>query len=84
MAVGGHVVVGSAVEVGLERVDADEDAASFGSEDPGAGFVVASEPFLAGDERPAGQWPTVLFGDVVADADGLALGEAGFEEAPEL
>jgi hypothetical protein len=83
MAVGADIVVGAAVEVGLERVDAYEDAiGSVAAEQDGLGVIEASDPVLEGKEGAGTDWPTIL--DLLADADHLGGREGGCEETLEL
>ena len=83
MAIGGYVVVAAAVEVGLEGIDADEDAIeSVLSEEDGVWGVEAFDPFLDWEEGSAGVGFAVL--DLFADADDFGGSEGGFEESFEL
>jgi hypothetical protein len=76
MAVRADIVVRTAVEVGLERVDADVDSFdSVGSEQDGVGGIESLKPILDRQERSRGHWLTVL--DLLADADHLRGSECG-------
>ena len=77
VAVGGYVIVGAAVEVWLEGVDADEDSIeSIVTKEDGVWGVEAFDPFLDWEEGAAGVGFAVL--DLLADADDFGGSEGGF------